>query len=87
MSIAWLYYLTFLFIGIPLIILVVGFILFFVQSRHRKGIGVVLIVLGSVELSIWLILGGGIHIGSGTLISIATIILGLISLYMRKHKH
>ena len=87
MSVASLFYLTFLLIGIPLIILVVGFILFLVQSKHRKGIGIALIVIGSVELSIWLILAGGIHIGSGTLVSTATIILGLISLYMRKHKH
>lgn len=87
MSVAWLFYLTFLLIGIPLIILIVGFVLFFVQSKHRKKVGVALLVLGSVELCFWLILGGGIHIGSGTLISIAIIILGLVSLYMRKNKH
>ena len=81
MTATWLFYVWFLLLGIPLTILVVGFVLFLVQSKHRKKIGIVLIVLGSVELSFWLILGGGIHIGSGALISIAIILLGLISLY------
>ena len=81
MSVGSILYLWFLLFGIPLIILVVGFVLFFVRPKHGRKIGVVLVVLGSIELSIWLILGGGIHIGSGALISVATVLLGLISLY------
>jgi len=82
MSVASILYFLFLMLGIPLIILVVGFVLFFVRSKHRRKIGAVLIVIGGVELSIWLILSGGIpHIGSGEIISIVTIILGLVSLY------
>lgn len=81
MSPASILYLWFLFYGIPLIILVVGFVLFFVRPKHGRKTGVVLVVLGSIELSIWLILGGGIHIDSGALISVATVLLGLLSLY------
>ena len=89
MSVASILYFLFLMLGIPLIILVVGFVLFFVRSKHRRKIGVVLIVLGSIYLSIWLILGGGIHIDGEAMISIAIIILGLVSLYYasRNSKH
>ena len=81
MSPASIFYFSFLLIGIPLLILVVGLVLFFVWSKHRRTIGIALLVLGSIELSIWIILGGGILIGIGGMPSIAIIILGLVSLY------
>ena len=66
-----LIYLVLLLLGIQLTILVVGFVLFFVQSKRRSTIGKVLIVLGSVELPLSPII----------LVSIATIILGIVSFY------
>ena len=66
-----LFFLGYLLLGIQLIILVVGFVLFFVQSKRRRTIGKVLIVLGSVELPLLPIIP----------VSIATIILGIVSLY------
>ena len=78
----------FLFFGIPLVFLGVGFILFLVRSRIRKTIGGVLVVLGSLELSLWFILTR-ITIVSEIMVYIATIILGLFSLYYasRNSKH
>ena len=70
----------FLFFGLPIIILVAGFVLFFVQSKHRKTVGVVLVVLGGFELAFWLVLTR-ITLTSGIVVYLATIILGFVSLY------
>lgn len=75
-----------MFFGIPIIILVVGFVLFSIRPKHRKTIGVVLFVSGSLELSLWLILTK-ITVVSEIMIYVVTIILGIISLYYASKIH
>ena len=75
------FYLSFfLFSGIPLIILFVGFVLFLVKFKIRRKTGVILIVLGGLELSVWLLLTKSLMF-NGILVFVATIFLGIISLY------
>ena len=75
------FYLSFfLFSGIPLIILFVGFILFLVKIERRRTIGFVLIVLGDLELSLWLLITKSLMFNV-ILVFVATIFLGIISLY------
>ena len=68
-----------LFTGIPLIILVVGFVLFLVKVKRRRTIGIVLIVSGVLELSFWLLLFRSLMF-NGILLYIGTIVLGITSL-------
>lgn len=68
-----------LFFMIPITVLLAGAILSFTQSKHRKVIGAVLVLAGSLELSLWLILTKTLAF-SGVLIYIAAIITGIVSL-------
>jgi hypothetical protein len=75
MSVADLYFVPVLFILIPLIILHIGAILSYYKANHRKSIGVVLVIVGCVELSfLWFLLSIIV------LIYILTIVVGIISL-------
>ena len=76
----WIFFVSFLFLeGIPIIILAVGFILFFIKFKHRKMIGAILVLGGSLELSFWLIATNGL-IFNGIVVYLMTIILGIVSL-------
>ena len=77
----WAFYISFfLFSGIPLIILFVGFFLFLVKPKRRRTLGIVLIVLGDLELSLWLLITKSLMFNV-ILVYVATIFLGIISLY------
>lgn len=76
----WIFFVSSLFLyGIPIIILAVGFTLFFIKFKHRRMIGAILVLLGSLELSFWLIVTNGL-IFSGIVVYLMTIILGIVSL-------
>ncbi len=68
-----------LFFMLPLTILFVGVVLSYFKPNHRKAMGTVLIVLGSVELSLWLIATRSLEF-IGVLIYIATIATGIVTL-------
>ena len=76
----WIFFVSSLFLfGIPMIILAVGFILFFIKFKHRKMIGAILVLGGSLQLSFSLIVTNGL-IFNGTFVYLMTIILGIVSL-------
>ncbi len=74
-----------MFFGIPTAILVIGFAVFFIKRRHRRAAGAVLVTLGALELSSYLLYRGFMP----TLfvlysIMLMTIVLGIVSLVYAK---
>jgi hypothetical protein len=74
-----IYFGLILFFMLPLTILLVGAVLSYFKPNHRKAMGTLLIVLGSVELSLWLVVTKTLSF-SGVLIYIVTIATGIVSL-------
>jgi hypothetical protein len=66
---------------IPITILFAGTILSYIQSKYRKAIGAVLVLSGSLELCLWLILTKSLSF-SGVPIYLVTIITGIGSLLL-----
>lgn len=79
MSDADLYFVPIIFILIPLIILHIGAILSYFKANFRKSIGFVLIVVGAIEMSYWLIVIRVIIWWFP--IYLLTLVLGVVSIY------
>jgi len=83
---AWAYPLSFfLFVGLPISILVAGIILYFTRSKHRKAIGALLTLAGGLQLSFWLLFIRDLaFVGLG--IYVATMFSGIACLYFSKNR-
>jgi hypothetical protein len=77
--ISWMYFGLILFIMLPVTILLVGSILSYFASKHRKAIGILLTVVGSVELLLWLYVTGTLEF-LGVSIYVMTVAAGIFSI-------
>lgn len=72
---------------IPVTIIVVGFMFFYLKANHRRIIGSVLIVLGVLDMFIVLLRYPFTMVRFTLLIDIITMLLGIVSLFYSSKYH
>ena len=71
----------FILVGIPIIVLVVGFLLFYFKPRHRRIVGAGLIVAVILEVSYYWFRYPYIRLDTGYPIEILTLLFAVVSLF------
>ena len=71
----------FILVGIPIIVLVVGFLLFYFKPRHRRIVGAGLIVAVILEVSYYWFRYPYIRLDAGYPIEILTLLFAVVSLF------